>query len=357
MRAARVTKYGSIAVARRGEAHAGRRGGARPRPRDVGERRRLVRVQGTALRRARADGLAEAQVERARRRLRRRRRGGRRRRRRTSSPATRCTAATAGRSRNTSSPARPSSASPRTSRSRRPPPCRSRASPHCRACGITAACNPGSSSSSTVRRAASARSRSRSPRRSARRCTRSAARATSSRRASSAPIASSTTPVKTSRAAAPATTSCSTTRATGPGVRCDACSHRTATVVLVGGPRQQRLLGPLGHIVRIKLAAKLGRRTASFFIAKPNRADLAALRDLLESGQVRPVVEQRYELAQIAEAMRGMGKGTRAERRSSRSDGACPGQVRANALSPSTINGEDSRWIGNCACLASALSC
>jgi NADPH:quinone reductase-like Zn-dependent oxidoreductase len=83
----------------------------------------------------------------------------------------------------------------------------------------------------------------------------------------------------------------------------------TATVVLVGGPRQRRLLGPLGHIVRIKLAAKLGRRTASFFIAKPNRADLAELRELLESGQVRPVVEQRYELAQIAEAMRGMGEG------------------------------------------------
>src|SRR6476660_9740845 len=83
----------------------------------------------------------------------------------------------------------------------------------------------------------------------------------------------------------------------------------TATVVLVGGPRQRRLFGPLGHIVRIKLAAKPGRRTASFFIAKPNRADLTALRELLESGQVRPVVEQRYELAQIAEAMRGMGEG------------------------------------------------
>jgi NADPH:quinone reductase-like Zn-dependent oxidoreductase len=82
-----------------------------------------------------------------------------------------------------------------------------------------------------------------------------------------------------------------------------------ATVVLVGGPRHRRLLGPLGHIVRIKLAAKVGRRTASFFIAKPNRADLAVLRDLLEAGRVRPVVEQRYELAQIAEAMQWMGEG------------------------------------------------
>jgi NADPH:quinone reductase-like Zn-dependent oxidoreductase len=81
------------------------------------------------------------------------------------------------------------------------------------------------------------------------------------------------------------------------------------TVVLVGGPRSKRLLGPLGHIVRIKLASKLGGPTAVFFIAKPNSDDLAVLRDLVEAGQVKPVIEHRYELAQIAEAMRGMTEG------------------------------------------------
>jgi NADPH:quinone reductase-like Zn-dependent oxidoreductase len=81
------------------------------------------------------------------------------------------------------------------------------------------------------------------------------------------------------------------------------------TVVLVGGPRRRRVLGPLGHIIRIKLAAKVGGRTAVFFIAKPNRDDLATLRDLIEAGHVRPVIEQRFELAQIAEAMRGMRDG------------------------------------------------
>jgi NADPH:quinone reductase-like Zn-dependent oxidoreductase len=85
-------------------------------------------------------------------------------------------------------------------------------------------------------------------------------------------------------------------------------------VVLVGGPRQKRFLGPLGHILRIKLAAKLGRRTAIFFIAKPNGDDLAVLRELLEAEQVKPAIEQRYELGQIAEAMHGMTAGhTRAK--------------------------------------------
>jgi hypothetical protein len=73
-------------------------------------------------------------------------------------------------------------------------------------------------------------------------------------------------------------------------------------VVLVGGPRK-RFLGPLGHVIRITLAAKLGGRTAVFFIAKPNGDDLAVLRDMIEAGQVSPAIGQRFELGQIAEAM------------------------------------------------------
>jgi NADPH:quinone reductase-like Zn-dependent oxidoreductase len=78
-----------------------------------------------------------------------------------------------------------------------------------------------------------------------------------------------------------------------------------ATVVLVGGQRK-RLLGPLGHVLRITLASKLGGRTAVFFIARPNGDDLAILRDMIEAGQVAPAIGQRFELGQIAEAMRAM---------------------------------------------------
>jgi len=78
-----------------------------------------------------------------------------------------------------------------------------------------------------------------------------------------------------------------------------------ATVVLVGGPRK-RLFGPLGHVLRIVLASKLGGRRAVFFIAKPNGTDLDILRDMTEAGQVTPAIGQRYELGQIAEAMHAM---------------------------------------------------
>jgi NADPH:quinone reductase-like Zn-dependent oxidoreductase len=80
-------------------------------------------------------------------------------------------------------------------------------------------------------------------------------------------------------------------------------------VVLVGGSRRKRLFGPLGHVVRVKLASLLGRRRAAFFISKPTRDDLAALRDLIESGRVKPVIERRYELAQLGEALHQMDDG------------------------------------------------
>jgi NADPH:quinone reductase-like Zn-dependent oxidoreductase len=82
-----------------------------------------------------------------------------------------------------------------------------------------------------------------------------------------------------------------------------------ATVVLVGGSRRKRMLGPLGHVVRIKLAATVARRKAAFFISKPNREDLAVLRGLIEEGRVRPMIEQRFELAELGEALHHMDDG------------------------------------------------
>jgi NADPH:quinone reductase-like Zn-dependent oxidoreductase len=80
-------------------------------------------------------------------------------------------------------------------------------------------------------------------------------------------------------------------------------------LVMVGAPKANRLLGPLGHIARVRLAAWRGSQTAVFFVAKFNKPDMDALRELLESGQVTPVVERRYELGEVADALRYIGEG------------------------------------------------
>ncbi len=82
-----------------------------------------------------------------------------------------------------------------------------------------------------------------------------------------------------------------------------------ATVVIVGGPKTNRLLGPLGHVVGMGLAALPGRRKAAFFITQMNQPDLAAIRDLLEAGSVAPVVEKSYGLSEAAEALTYLGTG------------------------------------------------
>ena len=82
-----------------------------------------------------------------------------------------------------------------------------------------------------------------------------------------------------------------------------------ATLVIVGAPKGNRLLGPLGHIARILLAALRSSQKAVFFIAKINKEDLVVLRELLEAGKVTPVIDRRYELSDIADALRYLGEG------------------------------------------------
>jgi NADPH:quinone reductase-like Zn-dependent oxidoreductase len=82
-----------------------------------------------------------------------------------------------------------------------------------------------------------------------------------------------------------------------------------ATVVIVGA-QKRKVLGPIGHIVRLRAASLLrGSQKAVFFIAKTNRADMEILRELLESGKVKPVVDRRYDLADTADAFRYLGEG------------------------------------------------
>jgi NADPH:quinone reductase-like Zn-dependent oxidoreductase len=83
-----------------------------------------------------------------------------------------------------------------------------------------------------------------------------------------------------------------------------------ATLVMVGAPKGGRVLGPLGHLAGVRLAAAFrGSQKAVFFIAKFNKADMEALRELLETGRVTPVIDRRYELSETGDAFRYLGEG------------------------------------------------
>lgn len=82
-----------------------------------------------------------------------------------------------------------------------------------------------------------------------------------------------------------------------------------ATAVVIGGPKTNRLVGPLGHLIRQRLAAIPSSQSVTSFIATLNQADLVALQELLESGKVTPVIDRSYKLGEAADALRYVGEG------------------------------------------------
>ena len=82
-----------------------------------------------------------------------------------------------------------------------------------------------------------------------------------------------------------------------------------ATVVLVGAPKGNRLLGPLAHVLRMRVAAMRGSQKVVFFIAKFDKPDMVVLGELLENGKVTAVIDRRYELSETADALRYLGEG------------------------------------------------
>jgi NADPH:quinone reductase-like Zn-dependent oxidoreductase len=81
-----------------------------------------------------------------------------------------------------------------------------------------------------------------------------------------------------------------------------------ATVV-VGGPKSNRLLGPLGHVAGMRLAALRSSRKLVFFIAKLDKPGMETLRELVADGKVEPAVERQYTLDEIGKALEYLVEG------------------------------------------------
>ncbi|GAB4499997.1 MAG: NAD(P)-dependent alcohol dehydrogenase [Anaerolineales bacterium] len=82
-----------------------------------------------------------------------------------------------------------------------------------------------------------------------------------------------------------------------------------ANFVIVGGQKGNKFIGPLANALRLRISALGASQTVAFFIANFSRDDLNLLRELVESGKVKPVVEKVYPLAQAADAMKHLGTG------------------------------------------------
>jgi len=68
-------------------------------------------------------------------------------------------------------------------------------------------------------------------------------------------------------------------------------------------------IGPLTHVFKVLLASLVGSRKMVPMLAKQNEEDLIVLKELLEAGEVTPVIDRTYPLSEVPEAIRYLEEG------------------------------------------------
>ena len=79
--------------------------------------------------------------------------------------------------------------------------------------------------------------------------------------------------------------------------------------MIAGGEGGGKWLGGIDRQLRAHLLSPFVRQNLGTWISAEREDDLQTLRELLESGEVTPVVDRTYPLAEVPDAIRYMRKG------------------------------------------------
>ena len=93
-----------------------------------------------------------------------------------------------------------------------------------------------------------------------------------------------------------------------PLAECRRALTPRGTYVLVGVKDMGRWLG-LARQFKALSTSPFVRQRLRVFVSKHTHGDLEILKQLVEAGNVQPVIDQRYELAQVPEAFTSLGSG------------------------------------------------
>jgi NADPH:quinone reductase-like Zn-dependent oxidoreductase len=80
-------------------------------------------------------------------------------------------------------------------------------------------------------------------------------------------------------------------------------------LVIVGSLDKDRWLGPILGLVDAKLYSSFVSQKIVFILAELNPKDLDTLRDWMQAGKVTPVIDRRYALSEVPEAIRYLEQG------------------------------------------------
>jgi NADPH:quinone reductase-like Zn-dependent oxidoreductase len=79
--------------------------------------------------------------------------------------------------------------------------------------------------------------------------------------------------------------------------------------VMVGGPKTNKWIGPLGNAARAVMLRPFVSQQYVVHLSNNDEKDMAFLVDLMQSGKVTPVIDRRYAFDEIQDAMRYLGAG------------------------------------------------
>jgi NADPH:quinone reductase-like Zn-dependent oxidoreductase len=74
--------------------------------------------------------------------------------------------------------------------------------------------------------------------------------------------------------------------------------------IMVGDRSGRGMIGLLARLIAALLLSRLVRQKLVTFLARPNKRDLTIMRDLMRAGKVIPVIDKRYRLSEVPEAIR-----------------------------------------------------
>jgi NADPH:quinone reductase-like Zn-dependent oxidoreductase len=72
----------------------------------------------------------------------------------------------------------------------------------------------------------------------------------------------------------------------------------------VGGPSDRWMIGPIARLIKSLVLSWFGSQKLGGLLTKRNKEDLTILRELVEAGKVTPVIDRRYGLSEVPEAIR-----------------------------------------------------
>lgn len=80
-------------------------------------------------------------------------------------------------------------------------------------------------------------------------------------------------------------------------------------LIMVGAPSDIRVIGPLARLIGALVLSWFVSQKMVFFIARSNKEDLTILGELIATGKVASVIDRRFSLNQVPEALRYLEEG------------------------------------------------